>query len=114
MDAGTPNYQYTDFTGATGTWYYQVRATNAGRVVMARHLEIRGNMVIVDHGGGLFSGYAHLSAITVQEGQAVQAGDLIGLVGNTGLSTGAHLHWEMSAAGVLVDAVRFADGSNGF
>jgi len=89
-------------------------ATNSGRVVMARQLQDRGNMVVVDHGGGLFSGYAHLSAFGVAEGQAVVGGDLVGYVGTTGLSTGAHLHWEMSAGGVLVDAIRFTDGTNGF
>jgi hypothetical protein len=91
-----------------------VVATNSGRVVLARELSIHGNMIIIDHGGGLFSGYAHLSAFNVSEGQLVAAGDLIGAVGNTGLSTGAHLHWEMSVGGVVVDALRFTDGSNGF
>lgn len=113
VNGGAPSGHHTgtDLGAAEGT---EVYATNAGRVVMTRRLEIRGNMVIVDHGGGLFSGYAHLSSISVQEGQDVLPGDLIGLVGSTGLSTGAHLHWEMSAGGVLVDPVRFADGSNGF
>lgn len=89
-------------------------ACNSGKVVMARQFAIRGNMVIVDHGGGLMSGYAHLSQFSVAEGQLVGPGDQLGLVGSTGLSTGAHLHWEMSAGGVLVDALRFTDGTNGF
>ena len=89
-------------------------ATNRGKVVLARQMQVRGNMVIIDHGGGLFSGYAHLSALNVTEGQMVEAGDVIGMSGNTGLSTGAHLHWEMSSAGVLLDALRFTDGTNGF
>lgn len=107
----TGHHSGADLGAAEGR---EVQATNSGRVVMARRLDIRGNMVIIDHGGGLFSGYAHLSAITVQEGQEVRGGDIIGLVGNTGLSTGAHLHWEMSSGNVLTDPVRFADGTNGF
>lgn len=91
-----------------------VSVTNSGRVVMARQMQLRGNMVVVDHGGGLYSGYAHLASFAVGEGQAVAQGDVVGFVGSTGLSTGAHLHWEMSAGGVLVDAMRFVDGTNGF
>jgi murein DD-endopeptidase MepM/ murein hydrolase activator NlpD len=101
----------TDIGSAEGN---PVIATNHGRVVLARQLRLRGNMVIVDHGGGLFSGYAHLSAFGVGEGQLLAAGEQLGQVGSTGLSTGAHLHWEMAAGGVLVDALRFANGSNGF
>jgi murein DD-endopeptidase MepM/ murein hydrolase activator NlpD len=101
----------TDISALEGTPVY---ATNNGRVVMARELQVRGNMVVIDHGGGLYSGYAHLSEISVAEGQDVVAGELIAAVGNTGLSTGAHLHWEMAIHGVLVDALRFTDGTNGF
>ncbi|MGE5597735.1 MAG: M23 family metallopeptidase [Hyphomicrobiales bacterium] len=101
----------TDIGAEEGT---PVVATNAGRVVMARQVQLRGNMVIIDHGGGLFSGYAHLSAFAVAEGQMVAQGDVIGYVGTTGLSTGAHLHWEMAIDGVMLDAMRFTDGSNGF
>lgn len=100
-----------DFGAELGT---EVLATNSGTIAFAGQLQIRGNAVIVDHGGGLFSTYAHLSSMEVTEGQPVRAGQLLGRVGSTGLSTGAHLHWEMSAGGVLVDPVRFADGSNGF
>ncbi len=101
----------TDLGALEGT---PVMATNAGRVVLAKQLKVRGNMVIIDHGGGLFSGYAHLSHIDVTEGQMVAAGDVIAESGNTGLSTGAHLHWEIASQGVWLDALRFTDGTNGF
>lgn len=101
----------TDIGAPEGT---PVIATNSGFVIMSRYLDVRGYMVIIDHGGGLLSGYAHLSEINVSEGQQIAAGDLVGGVGNTGLSTGPHLHWEMSVHGVLVDPWRFVDGSNGF
>jgi len=101
----------TDIGAIEGT---PVVATNRGRVVLARALKVRGNMVIIDHGGGLFSGYGHLSVIHVTEDQMVEAGEHIADVGNTGLSTGAHLHWEMASQGILLDALRFTDGSNGF
>ena len=101
----------TDIGADLGT---PILATNNGRVVLARQLRLRGNMVIIDHGGGLFSGYGHMSSFAVAEGQLVQQGDVIGYVGTTGLSTGPHLHWEISTAGVLVDAFRFVDGTDGF
>ena len=91
-----------------------VIATNSGRVLMAQPLQVRGNMIIIDHGGGVLSGYGHLGGFAVSEGQEVAAGELIGYVGNTGLSTGAHLHWEMAVHGILVDALRWVDGRNGF
>ena len=56
----------------------------------------------------------HLSVIHAKEGQLIAAGEHIADVGNTGLSTGAHLHWEMASQGVLIDALRFTDGTNGF
>ncbi len=101
----------TDLGAPAGT---AVGATNHGRVVLSRQLRLRGNTVVVDHGGGVLSGYAHMASLAVAEGEAVSAGDTVGFVGTTGLSTGAHLHWEMAAGGVLVDAVRFTDGTNGF
>ena len=105
------NHGGTDFGAPEGT---PVTATNSGRVALARQLAIRGNMVIIDHGGGVFSGYAHLSTFAVAEGQQVEKGQLIAFVGNSGLSTAPHLHWEISVHGVLVDPMRFIDGRNGF
>lgn len=101
----------TDFGALEGT---PVIATNSGVVVLAEELKVRGNMVVIDHGGGLYSGYAHLSLIHVKKGDLIDAGELIAEVGNTGLSTGAHLHWEMASQGVFLDALRFTDGTNGF
>lgn len=101
----------TDIAVAEGT---EALATNAGTVILTRDLFVRGKMVIVDHGGGVFSGYAHLSSIAVAEGQVVGKGDVLGGVGSTGLSTGPHLHWEMAVAGTLVDGLRWLDGTQGF
>ena len=101
----------TDFGANLGT---PIVASNSGVVVLARQLDLRGNMVIIDHGGGVLTGYGHMSAFAVAEGQTVAAGQLIGEVGSTGLSTGAHVHWEMSVHGILVDALWFTDGTNGF
>ena len=62
---------------------------------LAEELPVRGNTVLIDHGTGVFSGYWHQSDMAVRVGQAVQPGDLVGYVGDTGLVTGAHLHWVM-------------------
>ncbi len=74
-----------------------------GTVVLAEALDVRGNAVILDHGLGVFSGFWHLSRIDVTVGQTVGRGDVLGLVGSSGLSTGPHLHWEMRVLGVPVD-----------
>jgi murein DD-endopeptidase MepM/ murein hydrolase activator NlpD len=74
-----------------------------GTVVLAEPLDVRGQSVIIDHGLGVFSGFWHLSRIDVTVGQKVGKEQVIGLVGNTGLSTGPHLHWEMRVLGVPVD-----------
>ena len=79
-----------DLRAATGT---EVRASGAGLVVLSADLYYSGNLVILDHGGGLFTLYAHLSELLVKEGQEVAAGDVVGLSGATGRVTGPHLHW---------------------
>ncbi|NEU12189.1 M23 family metallopeptidase [Methylobacterium sp. BTF04] len=83
------------------------RATAAGRVTIADYNGGYGNMVEVDHGNGLATRYAHLSAYDVVPGQRVEAGSIIGRVGSTGRSTGNHLHYETRIDGEPVDPQRF-------
>src|SRR5207249_2140523 len=78
-------------------------ATNAGSVIFTGPLAVRGNAVIIDHGNGVYSGYYHLSQIRVAAGQGVQGGEVIGVVGATGLATGPHLHWDMIVLGTHTD-----------
>jgi murein DD-endopeptidase MepM/ murein hydrolase activator NlpD len=66
-------------------------------------MPVRGNSVLIDHGAGVVSGYHHLQEATVSAGDRVQPGDHIASMGSTGLSTGPHLHWELSIYGVNVD-----------
>jgi len=81
----------------------EVIACGAGRIVFARLRILTGNTIIIEHLPGLFSIYMHLSAIKVREGDIVDTGDRIGLVGSTGLSTGPHLHWELRVGGISVN-----------
>jgi len=101
----------TDFGADFGT---PVLATNDGVVVMSGHYLVRGNLVVIDHGAGVFSLYGHMQERAVSVGDWVTRGQVLGYVGSTGLSTGAHLHWELSVGGVLVDGLRWLDGSQGF
>ncbi len=101
----------TDLAADAGT---PVFATNDGIVVLAERVLTRGNLVVIDHGGGIFSSYGHQEKLNVTVGDVVARGQIIGWVGTTGLSTGPHLHWEMSVAGVLVDGLRWLDGTQGF
>jgi murein DD-endopeptidase MepM/ murein hydrolase activator NlpD len=92
----------TDFGAEEGS---PVIASARGRVAFAGYLATRGNSVMIDHGGGVFTGYHHMSRIDVVEGQEMAQGQLVGAVGATGLATGPHLHWELIVAGVNVDPV---------
>ncbi len=89
-----------DFLSPAGT---PVRAPNSGRVVVARSLYFSGNTVVIDHGLGLFSLLAHLSAIAVGTGDRLEPGQVVGTVGATGRVTGPHLHWAVRASGARVD-----------
>lgn len=86
-----------------------VPAANAGRVVFAENLGIYGYTVMIDHGFGLFSMYAHLSRIDVTPDHVVSKGDVIGLTGSTGLAGGDHLHFSMIVAHTFVDPVEWWD-----
>jgi murein DD-endopeptidase MepM/ murein hydrolase activator NlpD len=96
----------TDFGGGEGMPIY---APAAGTVVLAQPLTIRGNAVLIDHGMGLFSGYWHNSQLAVEEGQQVQAGDLIAYMGSTGLVTGPHLHWDIRLHGIAVEPLQWIE-----
>ena len=80
-----------------------VHATNRGRVVLAKNLFFTGNTVMLDHGLGIYSLYAHLSRIDVKQGEMVKNGEVVGLVGATGRVTAPHLHWGMRVQGARVD-----------
>jgi len=86
-----------------------VKAPNAGRIVLAGARYFTGNTVIVDHGLGIFSLFAHLSEIDVKAGDTVAAGDLVGKVGATGRVTGPHLHWTVRVNGARVDPLSLLD-----
>jgi len=89
-----------DFSVSAGT---PVHAPNAGRVVLAADLYYTGLTVVLDHGLGMFSLFAHLSKIDVAEGDLLRTGDLVGRVGMTGRSTGPHLHWSVRLVRTRVD-----------
>jgi murein DD-endopeptidase MepM/ murein hydrolase activator NlpD len=82
----------TDFRAKHGTPVY---AAGAGRVVFTGQQHGYGNIVYVDHGGGVVTRYAHLQRFEIQRGALVEAGRLIGRVGSTGRATGPHLHFEV-------------------
>jgi hypothetical protein len=84
-----------------------VMASAGGKVAFAGSLDIRGNIVIIDHGYGVFSTYCHLSQIHVTRGQTIVKGQIIGVTGDTGRSSGPHFHWEMAVNGNFVDTVQF-------
>ncbi|MBY0516880.1 MAG: M23 family metallopeptidase [Bacteriovoracaceae bacterium] len=98
----------TDFRAAIGV---PVPATNRGRVLFAGDLFYTGGTVIIDHGMDIFSVYGHLSEVKVQEGQVVNRGDIVALSGNTGRSSGPHLHWGVKIHGDYVNGYSLIDES---
>lgn len=86
-----------------------IPAANAGTVLFARELGIYGNCVIIDHGFGVQSLYAHLSSFGVEEGATVQKGQEIGRSGITGLAGGDHLHFTMLVNGQMVNPIEWWD-----
>jgi murein DD-endopeptidase MepM/ murein hydrolase activator NlpD len=83
------------------------RAAAAGTVIYAGWLGGYGNLVVVDHGNGLSTAYAHASSILVSVGQSVSQGQTVSLVGSTGNSSGPHLHFEVRVNGVAVDPLPY-------
>ncbi|MEQ1955094.1 M23 family metallopeptidase [Mesorhizobium sp. CN2-181] len=102
---GTPAlHSGMDFRAPIGS---PASATAAGTVTIAGWNGGYGRMVEIDHGNGLATRFAHLSRISVREGDKVQIGDIVGLTGNSGRSTGPHLHYEVRRDGHAVDPLRF-------
>ncbi len=92
----------TDFAGFSGT---PILAPNSGIVAFAEPVSVRGNIIIIDHGLGVMTGFYHLSQILVSQGDQVTTGQHIGDLGTTGLSTGPHLHWDMRIMNAAVDSM---------
>lgn len=99
---GTPRAPHsgTDLSAPTGT---EVVAANHGRVVLVGHFFFAGGSVVIDHGGGLFTMYFHLSEFKVEEGALVKSGELIALSGSSGRVTGPHLHWGARLVNARID-----------
>jgi murein DD-endopeptidase MepM/ murein hydrolase activator NlpD len=80
-----------------------VFATADGLVESASYTGDYGNLLVIKHGFGLATRYGHLSAFAVKPGRSVKRGEVIGYVGSTGRSTGAHVHYEILANGQLIN-----------
>ncbi|SDK68963.1 Peptidase family M23 [Cryobacterium psychrotolerans] len=103
--AGVGAFHYgTDIAAGCGRGVF---AATAGTVVYAGDLGSYGNWVLIDHGNGVQTGYAHNSRVLVKPGQSVDAGAAIALVGTTGASSGCHVHFETRVDGARIDPERF-------
>ena len=100
----TKFHEGMDFSAPVGTPVY---ATGDATVQSASWESGYGNMIVLNHGFGYTTRYAHLSDMVVRTGQSVKRGDLIGHVGNTGKSTGSHLHYEVRFRGAPQNPVHY-------
>ena len=101
-DGGTDNSVHSgiDLAILRGT---AVVSTGAGRIAFAGDRILTGNTVVIEHLPGVYSLYYHLDSYAVVKDDRVKQGEVIGAVGDTGLVTGVHLHWEMRVAGIPID-----------
>lgn len=106
VNSGTESSRHTaiDIAAPQGT---PIKAAHNGIVTFSSDLIISGNVVVLDHGLGLFTTYVHMHKIYVEDGQEVKKGDIIGEVGTTGYSTGPHLHFAVSKSGVNLNPWKF-------
>ncbi|MFA9424625.1 MAG: M23 family metallopeptidase, partial [Sedimentibacter sp.] len=98
------NHGGTDIAAPNGS---AIVAVNSGVVIYAGWHYSYGNYIIVDHGGGISTLYAHCSKLLASKGQAVERGETIALIGSTGYSTGNHLHFEVRVNGVRVQPMDY-------
>lgn len=102
-------HQGIDIPGPIGTPIY---ATADGIISRAEWANGYGNLVEINHGNGLQTRYGHMSKLIAQPNQRVVRGQLIGLMGSTGRSTGSHLHYEVRIAGAAVNPIPYLEGTN--
>ncbi|MCW2382757.1 MULTISPECIES: M23 family metallopeptidase [unclassified Sphingobium] len=102
-------HQGIDIPGPIGTPIY---ATADGVVRRSQWVNGYGNLVEINHGNGLETRYGHMSKLIAQPNERVRRGQLIGLMGSTGRSTGSHLHYEVRIAGSAVNPMPYLEGTN--
>ncbi|HLB58581.1 MAG TPA: M23 family metallopeptidase [Bdellovibrionota bacterium] len=95
-----------DLRAGVGT---PIEATNRGKIAYAGELYYCGKTVLIDHGGGIFSQYCHLSKINVKQGQTIEHGTVIGLAGTSGRVTAPHLHWAIHINGARISPLYFLE-----
>ena len=98
------NHQGIDISASTGA---SIVAAADGTVVIATYSYSAGNYIMIDHGGGVSTLYAHMSGLAVSQGATVSAGQVIGYVGSTGDSSGPHLHFEVREYGTKVNPMNY-------
>ncbi len=103
-DGGEKMHEGIDIAAGVGT---PIRAPASGTVVFAGKKSGYGQIVMVDHGYGLETWYGHTSRVLVRAGQKIKRGQSIALVGNSGRSTGSHLHYEVHVNGIPVDPINY-------
>jgi murein DD-endopeptidase MepM/ murein hydrolase activator NlpD len=104
-------HEYHEGQDIDAAWGTPVEAAAAGKVIIAGWQRGYGNVVYIDHGSGLSTRYGHLSKINVSVGQSIDTGEIIGLVGSTGRSTGPHLHYEVRVNNQPVDPKPYLPGA---
>ena len=102
---GSTNHKGIDIGGVGYTT--EIHAAKAGTVIVSQYSRSYGNYVVVSHGSGNTTLYAHMSSRKVSVGQYVNQGDVLGITGSTGNSTGPHLHFEITENGVRIDPLKY-------
>jgi murein DD-endopeptidase MepM/ murein hydrolase activator NlpD len=106
---GNPIPRYHTGIDIAAPYNTPILAANSGKVVLAKEMILTGNTLVIDHGCGLYSTYCHLNSMNFKAGQNIYRGEVLGLMGSTGFSTGSHLHFEMCYNGICLDPEFFYD-----
>lgn len=109
ITGGYATHQGLDFAGPERE---KILSPSSGKVILAGQFSGYGNAVVIDHGFGITTRYGHLSVVKVQKGQIVKKGDVIALQGNTGRSTGPHLHYEVRYKNIPLNPRKFLEAGD--